>query len=73
MSSKNFECIPLQWDTDYFGVSSARVTLNGVVDKQGQDKIIEFCKDYDFVTIANIDNIKENNYWIGNRTNAFSS
>jgi ribosomal protein S18 acetylase RimI-like enzyme len=71
MSNKNYECIPLKWDTDYFGVSSARVNLNGVVDKQGQDEIIEFCKDFDFVTIANIDNIKENNYWIGNRTNAF--
>ena len=71
MSSKNFECIPLQWDTDYFGVSSARVNLNGVADKQGQDEIIEFCKNFDFVTISNIGNIKENNFWIGNRTNAF--
>lgn len=71
MSSKNYECKPLQWDTDYFGVSSARVNLSGIVDKKDQDEIIEFCKDYDFVTISNLDNIKENNQWIGNRTSAF--
>jgi len=71
MFKSNYECKSLQWDTDYFGVSSARVNLNGVVDEQGQDEIIKFCKDYDFVTISNLDNIKENNYWIGNRANAF--
>lgn len=71
MSNKNYECKPLQWDTDYFGVSSARVNLNGIVDEKAQKEIMKFCKEYDFVTIANSDNIKENNYWIGNRTNAF--
>lgn len=68
---KNYECKHLQWDTDYFGVSSARVNLKGIVDDKGQEEILKFCKCYDFVTIANLDNIKENNYWIGNRTNAF--
>lgn len=71
MSKKNYECKALQWDTDYFGASSARVNLGGIVDERGQEEIIEFCKDYDFVTISNIDNINENNHWIGNRTNAF--
>ena len=71
MASKNYELRPLEWDTDYFGVSSARVNLNGNVDNKGQNEIIEFCKNYDFVTISNLDNIKENNHWIGNRTSAF--
>ncbi len=71
MSNKNYECKLLQWDTDYFGVNSARVNLNGIVDKKGQYEIIEFCKNYEFVTISNLDNIKENNYWIGKRTAAF--
>jgi ribosomal protein S18 acetylase RimI-like enzyme len=71
MSSKNYELSPLQWDTDYFGVSSARVNLSGIIDARNQEEIIEFCKDYDFITISNLDNIKENNLWIGNRTNAF--
>lgn len=69
--NKNFECKPLQWDTDYFGVSSARVNLSGIIYENGQEEIIEFCKNYDFVTISNLDNIKENNHWIGNKTNAF--
>lgn len=71
MSNKNYELRPLPWDTDYFGVSSARVNLNGIVDKKDREEIIEFCKDYDFVTISNFGNIKQNNYWIGNKTNAF--
>lgn len=71
MFSKNYECEPLQWDTDYFGISSARVYLNGAVDEHGQEEIIEFCKKYNFITISNIDNTMENNNWIGNRTNAF--
>lgn len=71
MTSKNYECKSLQWDTDYFGVSSARVNLYGIVDEKGQEKIIEFCNGYDFITIFNLDNIRENNYWIGNRTSAF--
>ena len=40
MSSKNYELRPLQWDTDYFGVSSARVNLGGIVDEKGQEEII---------------------------------
>lgn len=71
MPNNNYECKHLQWDTDYFGVSSARVNINDVIDEQGQDEILKFCKDYDFVTISNLNNIKENNHWIGNRTNAF--
>lgn len=71
MSKKNYDSMPLQWDTDYFGVSSARINLNGIVDEQGQDEIIEFCKGYDFVTISNLGNIKVNNHWIGFKTNAF--
>lgn len=71
MSNINYECKFLEWDTDYFGVSSARVNLNGIIEEKSQEDIIAFCKAYDFVTISNIDNIKENNRWIGNRTNAF--
>ena len=71
ISGENYECVFLDWDTDYFGVSSARVNLNGSIDKEVQDRIMDFCKEYDFVTIINSNNIKENNYWIGRRTNAF--
>lgn len=71
MSSKAYELQSLEWDTNYFGVSSARVNLSGIVDENDQKEIIAFCKGYDFVTILNPNNIKENNHWIGNKTNAF--
>lgn len=71
MLGKNYECMPLPWDTDYFGVSSARVNFSGIVDEKGQEEVVGFCKAYDFVTISNLGNKKENNYWIGNQTNAF--
>jgi Acetyltransferases len=73
MANKDYDCKPLQWDTDYFSVNSARVNLRASVDEKEQDEIIAFCKEYDFVTISNLDNIKENNQWIGERTNAFLS
>lgn len=71
MSSKNYECKYLQWDTEYFSIKTARVNLYDIVDKQEQEEIIRFCKDYDFVTISNIGNKTENNYWIGYNTSAF--
>lgn len=71
VSSLNYECKPLQWDTDYFGVRSARVNLYGSVNESGQEDIIKYCRQYDFITIANFNNIAENNHWIGAKTNAF--
>lgn len=71
MSNKNYECKPLLWDTNYFGIRSARVNLCGIVDEKGQEEIVEFCSSYDLITISNSDNIKENNHWIGFKTNAF--
>jgi ribosomal protein S18 acetylase RimI-like enzyme len=68
---KNYEYLPLEWDTNYFDIPSARVNLNGIIDLESQDNIINFCKKYTFITISNINNIKENNHWIGSRTNAF--
>lgn len=73
MTSRNYECKQLEWDTEYFGVNSARVNLGGIIDEQGQKEIIEFCKNYNFITIFNLGNVNENNIWIGNKTNAFLS
>lgn len=71
MPEKNYECKLLEWDTDYFGVKSARVNLLGNVDERGQEDILSFCENYDFVTIANFENRNENNLWIGKKTAAF--
>jgi dTDP-4-amino-4,6-dideoxy-D-galactose acyltransferase len=68
---KNYEFSALQWDTEYFGIKSARVNLTGIADENEQDEIIKLSAEYDFVTISNHGNINENNQWIGLRTQAF--
>ncbi len=69
--SENYECTPLSWDTEYFGVKSARVVLKGNISKECQDLIIEYCKQFEFVTLSNMRNNKDNNYWIGIENNSF--
>lgn len=71
MNREIYTCKPLEWDTKYFGVRSARVDLWSNVDEICQKKILEFSSDYEFVTIMNRFNRCENNYWIGEKTNAF--
>ncbi|TJX13649.1 GNAT family N-acetyltransferase [Tissierella creatinini] len=71
MYNSNYECKPLQWDTNYFGVNAARVNLRSIIQESEQEEIINFCKAYDFVTISNHANEKENDRWIGVKTNAF--
>lgn len=70
-SSENFDCFPLDWDTDYFGVSSARIILKGNISEENQNKILEYCRQFQFVTISNVGNIKGNNHWIGKKSSAF--
>jgi dTDP-4-amino-4,6-dideoxy-D-galactose acyltransferase len=71
LKGQNFECYPLDWDTEYFGVKSARVNLSGIIREEDQNKIMEYCKSYEFITISNLGNMKENNQWIGKKSNAF--
>lgn len=67
----NYNCKKLDWDTDYFGVSSARVDLHGKISINAKSDILDFCKNYKFITIFNKNNINENNLWICTKTNAF--
>lgn len=71
LSGENFECFPLDWDTEYFGVKAARVNLKGIITEENQMRILQYCKAFDFISISNIGNTKENNYWIGKASNAF--
>lgn len=71
ISGQNFECIPLRWDSDYFGLSCGKVILSGAVDEGEQEEICSFCRNFDFVTIANLHNNKANNLWLGTGTKAF--
>lgn len=71
MSKINYTIKELTWDTEYFGVSSARVDLWSVLSTLEQDELLGLIKDYDFTTIVNHNNTSENNYWIGLKSKAF--
>lgn len=71
IAGRNYECIPLEWDTKYFGISCARVNLSGAVNESELSQIIAFCKAYEFVTIANRYNCNKNNIWLGRVPRAF--
>ena len=65
--NNKYEIEELKWDTEFFGVKSARVILNNEIDKQELKEIlrtIEF-NNYEFVTINNIKNNDNNNYILG--------
>ncbi len=60
-SSETFEAYPLDWDTKYFGVRSAKVVLKDSVSEAEQDKILNYCSRFDFLTDMNIQFIKRIN------------
>lgn len=62
MTSIRYELSDLQWDTEFFGIPSARVTLHDQVSEV--DPIIQFIESYEFVTIINRHNHPKNNKWI---------
>jgi dTDP-4-amino-4,6-dideoxy-D-galactose acyltransferase len=67
----SFEAIELVWDTEYFGVPSGRVILKDNVSIDEGKEIKEFFNEFEFITINNIDNNSQNNYWISKETKAF--
>lgn len=64
-NGKSFEAFESPWDTDYFGVMSAKVILKDSLPENESDALMDFLSSFDFVTITNLDNNKENNYWLG--------
>lgn len=68
---KSFEAFELKWDTEYFGVPSARVILKDNVLTDEYKEIEEFSHQFEFVTITNTDNKSKNNYWLTKNLGAF--
>lgn len=66
-----FEAYESPWDTDYFGVLSAKAVLKDSVTKQECERLIDFLNIFEFVTITNLGNNSQNNYWLGKNTNTF--
>jgi ribosomal protein S18 acetylase RimI-like enzyme len=56
-------CSPSPWDTDYFGIESGKVRLNGALSSDDLRTLEGWARGFDFVTIYNTESIPENN-WI---------
>ena len=61
----------LEWDSEYFGVSSCRVDLNREINQKDFMTMMQEVRDYHFVSLNNHGNQAYNNYLIGKNTNAF--
>ncbi len=62
---------PLDWDTDFFGMSCARVTLNDELTEQETEELFEQSREYDFVTIENTCGAFINDFYIGQKSKAY--
>lgn len=61
----------LEWDSEYFGVSSCRVDLNREINQKDFMTMMQEVRDYHFVSLNNHGNQVYNNYLIGKNTNGF--
>lgn len=61
----------LEWDTNYFGVKSGRVTLNDTMGIEEWKKISNVLKENDFNVIDNVNNDSINNFYISKLSGAF--
>lgn len=72
ISNDDFDAFYSKIDSEYFGISSAKVILNKpCLMEQNQDALIEFIHTFKFSVIINKKNHSSNNQWIGRKTNAF--
>lgn len=61
----------LKWDTDFFGVTCAKATLHKPLTLNEWNEIIKRFKDYQFISIVNINSEPINTQLIGKDTSAF--
>ncbi len=72
LSCDEYDAFPSPIDTEYFGVASAKVTLNKACkESQRQNELLRFLQNFAFITIINKANDPLNNLWLGRKTNAF--
>jgi ribosomal protein S18 acetylase RimI-like enzyme len=65
-----YQCYGLNWDTEYFGIKSAKIILKKPIDQDRQEELLRYCNNFDFNTIVNKGNNPRNNLWIAAKTNA---
>jgi dTDP-4-amino-4,6-dideoxy-D-galactose acyltransferase len=61
----------LKWDTDFFGVTSAKVTLHRPLTSNDWDELKGRFKDYQFISILNKNSEPINAQFVGKETSAF--
>ena len=61
----------LDWDTDFFGMSCARVALNDALTEQDAESVFQQVSSYDFVTIENTCGAFINDFYVGNKSTAY--
>lgn len=71
--SEKYEIKELKWDSDFFGVKSAKIVLKKEVDENDINEIIDKVKkeSYEFITINNLNNNDTNNYYLQKIKNIF--
>jgi ribosomal protein S18 acetylase RimI-like enzyme len=67
----NYEYKFLDWDTNYFGVKSARVILKNKIDRDEWVKVRNLILDNEFIVIDNVNNDSVNNFFISNLSGIF--
>lgn len=60
----------LEWDTNFFGIKSARIDFLSDIEETDYTEIIKFCRPFAFVTLVNKNNINSVNDFIGKYTAA---
>ena len=72
-TSEKYEIKQLEWDTKFFGVNSAKVILKAEISTNDLNEILEKLKkqEFQFVTIQNVNNNDNNNFFIKDIGKAF--
>lgn len=66
-----YDLIPLDWDTKYFGVNSAKVVIHEKMEEEEFDLLLQKVKEFQFVTFTNVNNNPFNNFLIGKMSSGF--
>lgn len=64
-----FEAFELEWDSNYFGVSSAKAILKDKVPEKEIEILKNYLSNFQCVTITNINNDSYNNIWLSKDSN----
>lgn len=61
----------LDWDTEFFGIPCARVSLIEALTEQESEELFHQCDEYDFVTIENTCGDFSNDFYLGKSSKAY--